>query len=213
MEKWTDRDEKNLFVAKTNILEGKLEAILNEIRKITNGHINMKNYFSYYQRKVEELEQGFKEHDLNYFDNNWVRRAVREYLTTEMLEVLEIIEIIKEKLNYLSFIYLSEKTSKFADFILERYVNLYNEKIEELENFSLKNNLVGLMYTILLDDRYYMYSKGDFIEFYKEMEEISKTFGFHDTFISLSEIITELVKYQEENACCLEITDYPPKTI
>ena len=191
MEKWTELDERNLFITRSNFMESKVDEVINEIGKISYGNISLKNYVETYKRKVFDLEELFKIHGLSYFGQErnevTIRLAISNYLTTEMLEMSEMLNIIVDKLKGLNILYLNKTTSKLANIIIDRYVKAYQNKLEEISEFSLENNLKDILLEKLLDDRYYMYKEGDFVDFYNEMYMVMNKLGFEQTFDEIDE--------------------------
>ena len=104
-----------------------------------------------------------------------------------------MLEVINQKLNYLNILYLNNTTTNLANKLLERLIRFYNQKVDDIENFSLENNLKDILSVILTDDRYYMYNRGDFINFYNEMLETMTTLGLRDNFLELDGEIRLLV--------------------
>ncbi len=193
MEKWTETDEKNLFITRMNNLNSVNEKYISMVTKATNGEIRLKNFGKKYQDKTIELEKQFKEHGMSYFSNNWARRAIENYFSIEALELTGMLEVINQKLNYLNILYLNNTTTNLANKLLERLIRFYNQKVDDIENFSLENNLKDILSVILTDDRYYMYNRGDFINFYNEMLETMTTLGLRDNFLELDGEIRLLV--------------------
>ena len=191
MEKWTELDERNLFVTKSNVMEAQTEAIIDKIRKISMGNIWLKNFAEIYKEKVFELEELFKMHGLSYF-GQWsrevnVRLAIGNYLATEMLEMSEMLEVIANKLKGLYILYLNNITSKLANELIKRYVKQYQNKIKEFSSFSLDKNLKDILLEKFLDDRYYIHSEGDYINFYNEMHTLMNELGFSASFAEIAE--------------------------
>ena len=211
MDKWTELDERNLFITRANRIESNVDEAINKIRKISYGNINLKNYAEIYREKVFDLEELFKNNGLSYFgqedSETRVRSAISMYLTTEMLELLEMLNIIAKKLGGLNILYLNKTTSKLANILIGKFVEQYKNKIDEFSDFSLNENLKDILLEKLLDDRYYIYSEGNFIDFYNAMFEVMRKLGFEDVFLELDEEIKPLVVKQEQALQDFKVTE------
>lgn len=207
MDKWTEDDERSLFITNTNMIEETAQLLLNRMRRSTKGHISLENCMTVYRDKFLELEDQLRQNGISYFDTNWFQKAVSNSLMIDISELSYMAaNVINKKLSYLSFLYLNERAAKLGDFILKRNVDFYNNGITELKSFSLEKNLKDILLSILLDDQYYMYKEGDFINFYNEMFEIMSKLGLEEAFLNLDEEMKPLVVKQEQ-----ELQDFKVK--
>lgn len=186
MEKWTETDERNVFLTSTNTLEANTDMAVDKIKKISYGDIELKNFAKIYKNKVFQTNELLRLADLSFFGQSSkeivVRQAISNYLTTEILELSEMLNILVNKIYGLQILYYSQVTSKLANRIVRKFVEQYEKKLKELADFSLVNNLKDIMLETLLDDRYYLYAAGYFMNFYNYIREIMTTLGLSAVF-------------------------------
>ena len=194
---WTDIDEKNEFKLYTNKLIGYVDSCIIKLRNVTNNNLDASNIATIYRDKMFALENDFANHGINFFDKIVLRKVIDKYLLNLLDESIKSVDKTSKKLMTINGLYLFDKSSILANKIVDGDLKKYEQTCSKIENFNMKSNILSALILYFSNDKYYIFTPGEFTKQYEQVKAELSQLGLADLIPTIDEKLLPLIKKQE----------------
>lgn len=203
---WTSLDEKNSYINRQNIHIYNTDQILKKVSEVTK-YDRLPNLDKICFEKVYELDDDFKKQGMEIFNPfGSIARAIREDIMNFSFAASDELNKMADELasSYKEYMVLPKMTT--CD-LYENLTKNYKELCNKAQNYSIENNLKRVIFEYYKDNRYWIYTPGEFTRTWENQKKELLQLGYED-FIKENEVeLLNLIKIQEENSKEFELNE------